>query len=270
MFKARTVFVLLLAPVLFLQGCANHLAVRGAASPPIGPDALESAVGSGARGGLPLELRVGELLKTPVGGGPWEPFALPGKRFVAFTPDTVLNRPALSVQSDRSVSILRQRFPAGRTIGLDQLRFSWKVDGLPLEAKLSEQSREDSAVRIVLSFDGDRGKLSSRHHRLSEMSRLLTGEDLPYATLMYVWSDQDPPESLVLNPRTDRIRKLVVESGREGVGQWRMYQRNVREDFIRAFGEEPGELLAVGLMTDTDNTQSKLRAWYGNLELSTR
>jgi hypothetical protein len=41
----------------------------------------------------------------------------------------------------------------------------------------------------------------------------------------------------------------------------------VRADFIRAFGEEPGPLVAVALMTDTDNTGSTLRAWYGALRL---
>jgi hypothetical protein len=70
------------------------------------------------------------------------------------------------------------------------------------------------------------------------------------------------------NPRTDRIRKLVVESGPEHLGRWRDYQRDVRADFERAFGEAPGPLLAVGLMSDTDNTRSRLDAWFGALRLS--
>ena len=38
-------------------------------------------------------------------------------------------------------------------------------------------------------------------------------------------------------------------------------------DFRRAFGEEPGRLVAVALMTDTDNTQARAEAWYGPVEL---
>lgn len=80
----------------------------------------------------------------------------------------------------------------------------------------------------------------------------------------------DIPESVVINPRTDRIRKVVVESGKAQVGRWRQYRRDIRADFVKAFGEEPGALKAVALMTDTDNTRSRLRAWYGPMKLGTR
>jgi hypothetical protein len=90
---------------------------------------------------------------------------------------------------------------------------------------------------------------------------------LPYATLSYVWSVDDPAGAVLSNPRTDRIRKLVVESGATHLGQWREYRRDVRADFRRAFGEEPGPLVAVALMTDTDNTGSSLQAWYGAMRL---
>jgi hypothetical protein len=82
---------------------------------------------------------------------------------------------------------------------------------------------------------------------------------------MYVWDTRAAAGSLVVNPRSDRIRKIVVESGATHLGQWRSYTRNVREDFVRAFGEEPGALIGVAVMTDTDNTQSRAEAWYGEI-----
>ncbi|MGM9426873.1 DUF3047 domain-containing protein [Hydrogenophaga sp. MI9] len=212
---------------------------------------------------------VTDLLHTPSGGEPWMPFRLPGKRFAGFEIDRKKDRAALSVQSDKSVSILRRQFAhGGPQVG--QIDFSWMVEALPEGANLHEAENEDAPVRILLAFDGDRSKLSARTHRLSEMSRLLTGEELPYATLMYVWSNHDAPDTVVINPRTDRIRKVVVESGDAQVGKWRDYRRDVRSDFIRAFGEEPGPLRAVALMTDTDNTRSRLRAWYGPMTLGSR
>ena len=191
---------------------------------------------------------------------------LPGKRNEPFEPTRALGQDALRVQANNSVSILRQRFANGLT-GVERLAFSWKVDTLPVNADLRDSQAEDAPVRIVLAFGGDRSLLSARSHRLSELSRLLTGEELPYATLAYVWSTQEPLETVVHNPRTDRIRKLVVETGDQSLGQWLRYDRDVRLDFIRAFGEEPGPLLAVALMTDTDNTSSELQAWYGRLQL---
>ena len=246
-----------------LAGCANALRVdegKSAAGGGDAPLAHEDAVWRSA---------VGELLLTPVGGEPWQPFLLPGKRFANFELVERADKPALSVQADRSVSILRRRFAHAVPV-VGHIDFSWKVDGLPDGANLSEADREDAPVRILLSFDGDRSKWSARNHRLSEMSRLLTGEELPYATLMYVWSNNDAPGAVVVNPRTDRIRKVVVESGPAQIGHWREYRRDIRADFVRAFGEEPGPLRAVALMTDTDNTRSRLRAWYGPMTLGAR
>lgn len=212
---------------------------------------------------------VDELLKTPPGGDAWQPFLLPGKRYAAFKVARQPGRTALAVNADGSVSILRKRFDKALP-EVDHIAFSWKVDGLPDDASLGEAGKDDAPVRILLSFDGDRSKWTGRNHRMSEMSRLLTGEDLPYATLMYVWANKDAPETVIVNPRTDRIRKVVVESGAQQVGRWRDYQRNIRADFVRAFGEEPGPLRAVAIMTDTDNTQSSLRAWYGSMTLTAR
>jgi len=41
----------------------------------------------------------------------------------------------------------------------------------------------------------------------------------------------------------------------------------VAADFRRAFGEEPGPLVAIAVMTDSDNTRSRSRAWYGPVRL---
>lgn len=103
---------------------------------------------------------------------------------------------------------------------------------------------------------------------LSELSLTITGEPLPYATLMYVWSNSRPIDTVITNPRTDRIRKIVVESGATGLNNWLRYDRNIRADFEKAFGELPGALVGIGIMTDTDNTKSKVQAWYGPLNLT--
>jgi hypothetical protein len=59
----------------------------------------------------------------------------------------------------------------------------------------------------------------------------------------------------------------VVESGAERLNQWLSYERNIKADYEKAFGEAPGALIAIGLMTDTDNTRSQAQAWYGTIQL---
>lgn len=256
------------AIVIALSACASVAVDDAPASSGALRESVEEA-GATTMQGAAWNAALADLLHTPSGGEPWKPFRLPGKRFAGFELGRSKDRAALSVQSDKSVSILRRQFThGGLEVGL--IDFSWMVDALPEGANLHEAENEDAPVRILLAFDGDRSKLSARTHRLSEMSRLLTGEELPYATLMYVWSNQDAPDTVVINPRTDRIRKVVVESGAAQLGRWRDYRRDVRADFVRAFGEEPGPLRAVALMTDTDNTRSRLRAWYGPMTLGSR
>jgi hypothetical protein len=41
--------------------------------------------------------------------------------------------------------------------------------------------------------------------------------------------------------------------------------QNVYEDYKRAFGEEPGRIKAIGIMTDTDNTGQSVEAYYGDI-----
>lgn len=153
---------------------------------------------------------------------------------------------------------------------LCKLTFSWKVPALIASADMALIDTDDSPVRVVLAFEGDRNLFSTKNAMLSELSHALTGEPLPYATLMYVWCNTCAVGTVIINPRTDRIRKLVVESGSPHLNQWTDYERDIHADFEAAFGEAPGSLLALGIMTDSDNTRSTARAWYGPIQLIAR
>jgi hypothetical protein len=196
----------------------------------------------------------------------WQHQSFPGKASNQFAYLKLDGRAAMGVQSSASASMLR-KVVSIEPAQLDAVRFSWKVPALITDADMALRDKDDSPVRLVLSFDGDRSKLSSRDRILSELARALTGEEMPYATLMYVWCNQREPGSVVLNPRTDRIRKLVLESGPKKLNRWLDYERDIRADYRQAFGEEPGRLIAVGIMTDTDNTKSSAQAWYGPVVL---
>jgi Protein of unknown function (DUF3047) len=196
----------------------------------------------------------------------WQPLSLPGKPSTQYTRVRMDGREAVLASAVSSASLLRQsvHIPAS---GLDHIRFSWKVPELIAQADLAVREHDDSPVRIVLAFDGDRSRFSAKNAMLSELAHVMTGEPMPYATLMYVWCNTRPPGSVVINPRTDRIRKIVVESGSQNLNQWRDYERDIRADFEKAFGEAPGALVGVAIMTDTDNTRTNAQAWYGKVTL---
>ncbi|MDB5897837.1 MAG: hypothetical protein JWP22_427 [Ramlibacter sp.] len=192
----------------------------------------------------------------------WIHKTFPGKAPTRFTYERLDGRDVIAVQANGSLSMLRQlvHVPPQELGGL---HFSWKVPALIAHADLALRDKDDSPVRIVLAFDGDRTRLSARNAALSELVRTVTGEEMPYATLMYVWCNKREAGSVIHSPRTDRIRKICLESGAARLNQWLDYQRDIAADFERAFGEAPGPLLGVGIMTDSDNTRSRTQAWYG-------
>ena len=196
----------------------------------------------------------------------WVHFKLPGKKPSQFDYALEDGRHAVAANAQSSASMLRQVMQVEPS-NLGNLKFSWKLPDLIQYADMSIREFDDSPVRVVLAFEGDRTKFSAKNAMLSELAHLLSSEPLPYATLMYVWCNICAPETIIVNPHTDRIRKLPLESGPEKLNRWINYERNIRADFVKAFGEEPGTLTSISIMTDTDNTKSVARAFYGPIAL---
>lgn len=194
----------------------------------------------------------------------WRHFRLPGKTATIYGFVKKDGRDALTAKAGISASMMRREVNIDAS-KLNTVHFSWQVPELITGADLAERDLDDSPARIVLTFAGDKTKFSAKNAMLSELALALSGEPLPYATLMYVWCNKRQPGSVVVNPRTDRIRSIVVESGTKNLTQWLDYQRNIRADFEKAFGETPGNLISVGIMTDSDNTKTQVSASYGKV-----
>ena len=145
------------------------------------------------------------------------------------------------------------------------LSWQWKVEDLIKTADNTTKQFEDSPVRVVVSFAGDMDSLPLDDRMFFDNVRLMTRQQMPYATLMYIWENRAAHDKVLPNLHTSRIKMIVAESGREKVGQWQDITRNVYEDYKRAFGEEPGRITAIAVMTDTDNTGESARAWYGDI-----
>ena len=197
----------------------------------------------------------------------WQPLALPGKTLTHYSWTEKDGRPALEAASERSASIWRKRLePALVNVG--EVSFSWWAQGLIPNASVADIDREDAVARVIFGFGGDIDKLPLRTRMKFELAQALTGEVPPYATLMYVWDSKLPVGTVVVNPRSDRIRKIVVDSGPGELHRWRDHRRDLAADFRLAFGEAPGPLVSMAVMTDSDNSRASARTWYGVVELA--
>lgn len=196
----------------------------------------------------------------------WHAVRLPGKALTHYQWEHKGGRRALAARAERSASMWRRRLsqPPER---VGEVAFSWWVDRLIEGASVAHAEREDAPARVLFGFGGDRSRLSTRNRALFELAHALTGEAPPFATLMYAWAANAPLERVIVNARTDRVRTIVVDSGPTHLGRWRDHQRHLAQDYRRAFGEDPGPLLSVALMTDSDNTRSSASAWYGPVRL---
>ncbi|WP_454765066.1 DUF3047 domain-containing protein [Cupriavidus campinensis] len=195
----------------------------------------------------------------------WQPWTINRNKIpTRYALAEVDQRLVLHAQADSSASglyvPLSQRDPG-------TLRWTWKTRDVIRSADNGMGQREDAPLRIFVAFDGDRSNLSLRDQLMYEMARITTGRDMPYATLMYIWGGRRPEGAVLNNPHTDRVRMIVVDSGSRHTNSWRCHERDLRADYRKAFGTDPGKVIAVGLMTDTDNTKSRAESWYGDIEL---
>lgn len=129
------------------------------------------------------------------------------------------------------------------------LRWSWKVAGILANGDESSKAGDDYAARVYVVFPG----------RFFWQTRAIN----------YIWANHLPAGQFIRNAYTGNTMMVAVESGPSKAGQWQSEQRDLLADYRRLFGDEPGEIGAVAIMTDTDNTGGEAIAWYGEISLST-
>lgn len=145
------------------------------------------------------------------------------------------------------------------------IEWRWRVPRASGRGGPSGPSFTSPPVRLSLAFDGDPAKLDFDDRTKLRMAKALTVNGLPYASLLYVWLNRRPVEAVYSSPHTERVRHIVVVSGEQRLDEWVTVRRNVLEDYRRAFGEEPGDIVAIGLMTDYGDNNAPRRAYYGDI-----
>ncbi len=145
------------------------------------------------------------------------------------------------------------------------VQWRWKIMNILKKGDVHKKEGDDYPARIYITFEYEPSKLGFFKKAEYQIGRLLYGENLPIAAINYIWESKAPVGTMVPNPFTDRVMMFVVESGSAKLDQWINEERNVYEDYKKAFGEEPPMISGVAIMTDTDNTGESATAYYGDI-----
>lgn len=189
---------------------------------------------------------------------PWREVLLP-KQTLPKTRFEVVDldgRRALRIESPASYGNLVHALtpPAGTA---RQLSWQWRLDRAVEGAALQSKTGDDAAMKVCVMFDHAIEAVPFAERQQLRLARLLSGEDLPAATLCYVWDPTQPADSVLPNAYTRRMRWFVLQGRSSPLGEWRSEQRDLRADFLRAFGDEARELpriTAVLVGADADNS----------------
>jgi hypothetical protein len=173
----------------------------------------------------------------------------------------------LRASADRSASMYAALLKAPVRTPIT-LSWDWKTDALVPGADNRDKSREDAPLRVMVAFDGDPTTLPEAEQTRFKRAKSLSGRQPPFAVLMYIWSDQVPVGSIIPSAHTSQVKMLAVASGSSGLGNWQTVQRNLADDYRLAYGAEPGPVLGVAVMTDTDNTGTRAVGEYAGLRFA--
>ena len=196
---------------------------------------------------------------------PWEPYFIQrGNAPTEYRVVEVDGAKALEAVADEGGSAVLRKIRVDPRIH-PVIEWRWRVPRPENGAPVSVVSPVSAMARISIAFHGDADKLDVVDRAHLRLAKALTPNGLPYATLVYVWLHGVPAGTVVPSPYSERVRLVVAESGKGRLGQWINLRRNVLEDYRRAFGEEPGDIVAVGVMTDPGDDGSRRRAYYGDI-----
>lgn len=175
----------------------------------------------------------------------------------------------LEVESARAASSLVHVVPASLA-DASLLGWSWWTERFPRGGALGAKASDDFAARVYVIFDYPLDKVPMASRLGLRLARALHGDDVPAASLSYVWDAEAPVGTLADSPYTSRVRMIVAASG--GAGRWTSVTRDLAADFQRAFGAEHGPgmppIRAIVVGADSDQTGDTLLTRFSDLRLS--
>ena len=127
------------------------------------------------------------------------------------------------------------------------LTWRWKVVKSPEGADERNKETGDSAAAIYVVFPNG---MKIWHPK----------------AIKYVWSSSSMPQNCcTVSPYARDTKIVVLENNRTPKGVWIREKVNVLKDYRRFFGKGDPKVKMIGIMSDSDNTDTEVHAFYDDI-----
>jgi hypothetical protein len=218
-------------------------------------------------GGFAAEVKCDELAIPAPGRVGWQPLTFPKvRKHTVYTPLAIDGREAIRAESRCSASALIYPLEGIDLAKMRWLAWEWKVESAVQVSDHRVKAGDDFAARVYLVFEFE-PEVASAWERLRRRALgAVFGFELPGNALNYVWSAREPTGAAWDSPFT-QASKLISRGNARG---WRREEVNVLEDYRRSFGAPPPSVVALALMSDSDNSCQAAKAYFANFRFMSR
>jgi hypothetical protein len=179
-------------------------------------------------------------------------------------------RAVLHVKSLGSASALLKR-PEVDIRKFPMLVWRWKIDRVVGMAIESQKDRNDSTARVRVIFGKGGEKPRPVSPQIDEFLKSLgikrTAVEPAGFKIDYIWGNRLSRGDILDYPGSRNHKVVVVESGNTKANQWIWEKRNLIEDYELLFEAAPPGLSGIVILTDTDQTNEGVEAWYSSVVL---
>ncbi len=144
------------------------------------------------------------------------------------------------------------------------IEWTWMVENILDKGDVYSKDGDEYLARIYVMFDFDLSNLKWTTRTMIRLLRRFYGE-VPARAVNYIYASHAETGTVVANPYTNLVKMIVVDSGKDQTGEWRTYRRNIYEDYISIYGEEPPPVGGLAIMTDSDDTGESAVAYLGDI-----
>lgn len=151
------------------------------------------------------------------------------------------------------------------------LSWRWLLTQPLTGTDIHTKAGDDAALKVCVMFDQPLADIPFFQRASLALASTATGQNLPSATLCYLWDSHYPAGTHGHNPYTARLRFIVLNGSESATGQWVSQRRRIADDFALLFGQESKAMppiKAVAVAADSDNTKGSSLGYLSQLHWS--